>query len=344
MKNEDKVSIIIPAYNCEKTIKEAILSAQNQTYELIEIIVINDGSTDETEQIVNEIAKKDDRIRSYFQSNNGVSAARNAGLKYASGKYITFLDADDILKNDAIQKLVESSENADIVISGIHIFMKNSRGKSRETEYTHRDVYLDSNMEIWGNFYKLFYDNCLNSPCARLYKKSVIDEYTIKMDTDLEMGEDLQFNLLFLEYAESLKVVSGTVYIYNTYQSFLSKKKTDDLFEKRKKSVVLLEGHLRNHDLDGNIVYFMFLKLMISQVMQERKNGKKYIQRKKIIEKLIEREEIKISIDNYHPEGVLGNALKTIIATKNIHIIDAFAGFCLIMNSWLQHFYRRVSV
>lgn len=100
------VSIIIPAYNCEKYIADAINSCINQNYSNIEIIVVNDGSTDSTKEIVEEFLV-DPRVKLINQENQGVSTARNVGINNSSGKYITFLDSDDTLAPDTIRKNID---------------------------------------------------------------------------------------------------------------------------------------------------------------------------------------------------------------------------------------------
>lgn len=98
-----KVSVIIPVYNTEKYVKDAILSIINQTLKEIEILVINDGSTDNSLQIITEIAKKDNRMQIFSQENKGQSIARNVGIEKARGEYIYFMDSDDLLDLEALE-------------------------------------------------------------------------------------------------------------------------------------------------------------------------------------------------------------------------------------------------
>lgn len=105
------VSIIIPVYNSEKFVEEAVLSAVNQTYKNIEIIVVNDGSTDGSQSIIEQLAAKYSSIRYFRQLNQGACVARNRGITEAKGKYIKFLDADDLLVSDALELQVEFTEN-----------------------------------------------------------------------------------------------------------------------------------------------------------------------------------------------------------------------------------------
>ena len=102
MKNRSYVdgllSIIVPAYNCEKSIEKCIDSILKQTYNDIEIIIVNDGSTDRTDDICREMAKQENRIKYIFKENGGVSSARNIGLDFANGEFIQFVDSDDYLE------------------------------------------------------------------------------------------------------------------------------------------------------------------------------------------------------------------------------------------------------
>ncbi|MBQ8784417.1 MAG: glycosyltransferase family 2 protein [Alphaproteobacteria bacterium] len=118
------VTVVIPVYNVEKYLEQCLDSVINQTYKDIEIICINDGSTDNSITILEKYALSDNRIKIISQTNQGISAARNAGIKVATGKYITFLDSDDFLSRDAIEKMVTAIENnyVDFVVCQAHAF------------------------------------------------------------------------------------------------------------------------------------------------------------------------------------------------------------------------------
>lgn len=118
-----KISIIIPVYNTEKYVKDAILSIMNQSIKDIEILVINDGSTDNSLQIIRELAKLDSRIRIFSQENKGSSIARNVGINKARGRYIYFMDSDDLLCKDALIKCYEKcvKNNLDFVFFDANI-------------------------------------------------------------------------------------------------------------------------------------------------------------------------------------------------------------------------------
>lgn len=117
-----KISIIVPCYNVEKYLKKCLDSLVNQTYQDIEIIMVDDGSPDRSGIICDEYAAKDDRIKVIHKLNGGVGAARNDGLKIASGDWVIFCDSDDWLEADALEKLVETGETigADVVFGDVN--------------------------------------------------------------------------------------------------------------------------------------------------------------------------------------------------------------------------------
>ena len=115
-----EVSVIIPVYNNEKYVEECVRSVQNQTFEDLEILVINDGSTDGSGEILERLLREDKRLRLFHQENKGAGAARNKGLDTASGRYLVFVDGDDWIAPDYIEKLYAAAEEreSEMVICG----------------------------------------------------------------------------------------------------------------------------------------------------------------------------------------------------------------------------------
>ena len=111
---KDMVSIIVPVYNVEGYIDRCLQSMASQTYASLEIILVNDGSTDRTADLCAEFARKDERVRVLTQTNKGAAAARNAGIQASEGRYITFVDADDVLLPKAFEKTVQAMENREL--------------------------------------------------------------------------------------------------------------------------------------------------------------------------------------------------------------------------------------
>ena len=141
----DLISVIIPVYNVEKYLEKCINSVINQTYKNLEIILVNDGSTDNCPNICDEFAKKDSRIRVIHKQNGGLSSARNAGLDIANGQYIGFVDSDDYIHTEMYQKLYEAliSQNADLSICSYEEVTE--KGKSIDGFSPIKDEILDAN-------------------------------------------------------------------------------------------------------------------------------------------------------------------------------------------------------
>ena len=141
-----KVSVIVPIYNAEMYIDKCIQSIINQTLRDIEIILVDDGSTDRSFEISNKYAKKDERIKIIKQKNKGVGAARNYGVSIATGKFITFIDSDDFVEIDMLEILYNAAinNNCDIIFSGIKIINNNDieyKFTSNSKIYTKQEVF-----------------------------------------------------------------------------------------------------------------------------------------------------------------------------------------------------------
>lgn len=180
-----KISIIIPVYNVEKYIKKCLDSVINQTYKNIEIIVIDDGSTDKSSSICDEYAKKDKRIRVIHQENKGLSGARNTGLKYITGDYITFIDSDDYVEKDYVEYLYNLIIEDDYDISAcnfVKIYEKNIDKKNGDNKYIlNREQAFSMMLDIENNF--------TTTAWAKLYKKNLFKD--IKFPEN-EIYEDIE--------------------------------------------------------------------------------------------------------------------------------------------------------
>ena len=200
-----KVSVIVPTYNAEKYLSRSIDSIINQSYDNLEIIIIDDASTDKSKDIIKKYASVDNRIRTFYSEiNQGVSRSRNIGLKSFSGDYVVFLDADDFITKDAIKIMVEASEkyNGDVIDSYHLIIYKNKKKTSYFTENkVPKEIMvmgsLDSNIEVLTKSTYI---------TGKLIKKDLLKD--LYFDEDLRRYEDLVFehelklrlnNMVFLD-------------------------------------------------------------------------------------------------------------------------------------------------
>ena len=201
--NGKMVSVIIPAYNAAVFIESTINSLLCQTYENFEIIVVNDGSVDNTLDIVTRIAEKDPRVKVFTQENGGVSAARNTALSKASGEYITYVDADDSLPKNAIETMVNlMRDDVDFVVcSHNEIRFLTTPHIEKPCEYTKQEIndkFIEFDSVVWW-------------PWGKLFRRSVIEENNLRYDTSISFGEDHVFNLLYAKHIKGKAVVSDKV-------------------------------------------------------------------------------------------------------------------------------------
>ncbi|MEH7419589.1 glycosyltransferase, partial [Neobacillus drentensis] len=211
---EVKVSIIIPVHNVEKFITQCIESLLSQTLKECEFIFINDGSKDRSSEIIIKYKKRDKRIILINQNNGGVSAARNAGLKVATGEYICFVDADDMVEKEMYKVLYETAkyENCDIVVSNFQSEMEGRRVFSNypfPKNISFNFEYVQQ--ELLPYFIK---KDDLNTVCTKIYKKDLIAKADASFPQELALGEDGFFNMLCFSYANSIRFIEYTGYNY----------------------------------------------------------------------------------------------------------------------------------
>lgn len=203
---ESLISIVIPAYNAGAFIKNCLNSILNQSYKNFEVIAVNDGSKDNTLEILEEYAKRDSRIKPFTQENGGVSSARNKGLENANGEFITFVDADDSIPENALSDLVSlMSEDIDFVV-GSHYEIRFSAVPHIE------EVKLFSKEEINSDF--INFDKVIWWPWGKLYRADIIRNNNLRYDTQMTFGEDHIFNLLYSKHITGKALISDKI-VYN---------------------------------------------------------------------------------------------------------------------------------
>lgn len=209
-----KISIIIPVYNSASFLRKCIDSLLNQTYHNLEIILIDDGSKDDSNNICRYYQNLDNRILFIEQENMGVSNTRNNGIRIATGDYIMFVDSDDYVSNDLCQILIDNSNDG----SDDLIFCSYSQVSTSGKIIDGNSLYEYHNKirrvsDLAGENFDFFYKNLyFNTPVCKLYKRSIIGNCTF--DSSLSLGEDLLFNLDFLKNCEYISFVNSSLYFY----------------------------------------------------------------------------------------------------------------------------------
>ena len=204
---QKKVSIIVPLYNVEKYIAQCIESILNQHFKNFELIIINDGSSDSSVDIVQQYVKKDTRIILINQENSGVSATRNNGLRRATGKYVVFIDADDFVAPDFLDYMLELSDQYD----SDFCFSQNAFTKIDEEQIESDDIHtLSSDQAIALLLSPRVIVGCWN----KIYRRSFLVENDLHFSTSLFYGEGLNFITRVADKANSICVGDRKVYYY----------------------------------------------------------------------------------------------------------------------------------
>lgn len=261
-----KVSVIVPVYNVEKYIKKCLDSLVNQTLNGVEIIVVNDGSPDNSQKIIDEYTKKYKNVKSYIKENGGLSDARNYGIKKATGEYISFVDSDDYIRNDMLEIMYNYAikEDLDVVVcDSINVYDNGS------------EILIKSNNNYSDNDVR----NYIISPpmaCTRLFKKTIFDKIQFKKNI---YYEDLEMTPKVVNITDKIGFVSEGLYYYVQRDGSIMKqnvfnKKLLNIFDVLKSNKDLLEDKFPE---EIEYMYITHLLRTASLRFLNYDNGKEYI-------------------------------------------------------------------
>lgn len=228
------ISVIIPVYNAEPYLNRCIDSVLASTYRDFEIILVNDGSTDRSPDICRAYEENDSRVIFLSQENQGVSAARNHGIRKARGEWLVFLDSDDFISDDFLELAARPEyRQTDLILFQFALHASRDSNASKDSGRAHnscrqnpessatpphyfqgedmlrflRRILVPSPLEEGGTL-------DFRTPCARAYRKSILEEYSIRFSPDIRVGEDLLFNLEYQLKAKSCVFLPRDVYFY----------------------------------------------------------------------------------------------------------------------------------
>ncbi|MGM0753098.1 MAG: glycosyltransferase family 2 protein [Bacillota bacterium] len=201
------VSIIVPAYNVEKYIEKCLSSILEQTYSNIEVIVVNDGSTDKTGQLIDNVSQQDSRVRVLHKKNAGVSAARNSGIDISTGEYLVFVDGDDYIAQDYVEYMLSLIENTGSEFCLSKRCFTKSGEKQTESEYIEKLQPEDATALLLSPDVIV---GCWN----KIFKRSFLFDNNLKFSTTLFYGEGLSFITTASQLSNSVGVGNRKVYYY----------------------------------------------------------------------------------------------------------------------------------
>jgi len=217
----EKVSVIIPVYNAEKTVESAIESVLTQSYPNIELIIVDDGSTDRSGEICSSICQSDKRIFVIHTLNHGASGARNTGLQRANGRFLMFVDADDLLLPDAIHKMVNEIGNCEMAC-GAFWKISDSRFKlSDAVGYGVRDKRGLAEF-VMKNLKDPSRNQLLSGCWAKLYRLQIIRAHNIQFPENQSSAEDMTFNFSYLKHCQKVLFMDTPIYENHKHHDFKS--------------------------------------------------------------------------------------------------------------------------
>jgi glycosyltransferase involved in cell wall biosynthesis len=267
--------VVIPAYNAQEYLAKCLESVLNQTFRDFEVILINDGSSDRTEEICLAYASRDSRIRYYSQVNQGVSVTRNKGLGYALGDYLVFVDSDDWVESDYIDRLASSIGNSDLVICGVRLI------PGGECRFAQRQVsassfftdFLRYRTDRYANYY-------LHTLWNKIFRTEVIRKGQLRFRSDISICEDYIFILQYLSLCESISFINHVLYNYRYVSSSLTSAVRANTYS----DVVFSCDYTKNYVEENELImnkrtawmrysyscYAMLIKLFISGLGRKR--------------------------------------------------------------------------
>lgn len=271
---EPKVSVIIPIYNVEKYLNRCVDSVLTQTLKEIEVILVDDESPDNSPQMCDEYAQKDERIRVIHKKNGGLGLARNSGLDIAKGDFVAFLDSDDYIEKDALEILYNTCIGKKVEICYGSYLYEMKDGRTIKKQEVKQPVYYYGKeetrkflLDMVGPLPEYSHDvKYAVSVCKGLYKRSLFEEYHFRFDSEKNIAsEDFLFHIRFLVEVNSVAVIPFYFYHYCENSASITHTYSEEKFQRIAKSMVEVEKRLSEvFDVSDYMIHYqrcLFLSL-----------------------------------------------------------------------------------
>ena len=242
-----KYSLIVPVYQCKDHIASCVDSILRQSFSDFELVLVDDGSTDGSAMICNELAKTDTRVRVFHKPNGGAASARNYGLDHAVGTYVFFIDGDDVISPNSLQLLDDFTSEYNLLIFGMSFDYYRGERLIRSERLSCLFGGYHLPIDIAGHFSEFFADNQLSSACNKVFDRAIIEKNQIRFREGMALYEDFDFVVNYLQYVSSVYCVNQCLYFYrNDLNKIHSKARFQDLTKIR----------LQLHDLNNSLLSF----------------------------------------------------------------------------------------
>lgn len=318
------VSIIVPVYNIADYLDKMVISILSQSYQDIEILLVNDGSTDESLIMCQKYEFQDNRVKVFNQMNSGVSVARNRGIEESTGDFLFFFDGDDYVESTMIEVMVNKIEpSIDMVVCGITIhnhYLTNKQFNKGISEKEKKITIKELAYDYW-EYYEL---GVINAPWNKLFRKEIIDYNQLKFPEGLKMGEDAYFNLSYLSHSKEIKIISNPMYHYFIYSGQSSKRINIDHyqmmafnFEKIRSFIQQFDG-FKNKKIQTEFNYQFYREVLYSMKLIYRSKMYSKNEKKQYIHKIVE---INKDIQYAEPKRIEDYILLPLFKKKSISSI-----------------------
>jgi glycosyltransferase involved in cell wall biosynthesis len=323
-----KYSVIIPAYNAEATIRRCMDSLVSQLPDDSEVLLINDGSTDGTEEICRNYSERYPAVKLISKPNGGVSSARNIALDAAMGEYILFVDSDDAVRSDYFSVIDEALKCSPDML----LFRKQTMGKNCPYIKCCKDKIYDDRISSSRFLSKCLQRQELNLITTKAFKRKIVEEHGLGFDERLDIGEDKAFALAFSLYAEKVKTIPNRLYYLSLEDpDSLSRRKRERLYESAMLEHRLMLNTIEKADAPiecksgfQNAVTFSFYRSAYTVVGELRKFGLKKNERVKKARVLLE---YYSNEDSFPPRDFLSRFIAFPVRKKQAFLVDSAVRF-----------------
>ena len=334
------ISILMPVYNSQEYLKNTVQGVINQSYKEWELILVDDGSKDNSKNICIELQKFDNRIRFINKENTGVSDTRNIALDNAKGKYIAFIDSDDSVHKDYLKILLSSIEksNGQLAVCGFKERKISTNGQIEELSrvfYPKEVIAIEDMKDLIMDFGN---SGLLNPLWNKLYNREIIEENNIRFKEEVETGEDFIFNLQYFRKINNICFSKGELYYYiRRNNNSITYQYIDNMYEKGLEIHNLLEDFLKDMNfynsknkyiLYGNHlmgVFSAFLNLFHKDCKLTLKQKKHYIKA------IVNREYVsECAVNRKRDKGLIGLTALLVRIKNSTIICSVFKGISLV--------------
>lgn len=345
-----KISVIIPAYNCADFIGDTIYSLKAQTLKDFEVIIINDGSTDNTLEEIERFQKKDERIKVFTVPNGGPAKARNIGIEKAQGEYLYFMDSDDTIANDMLFEMYQKALEFDLDMVACAYFMDDiGGGHHYVTEFNHDPFVAKRPTEFRSKLMSLIKSYMMNVVWNKLYKTSLIKEHKILFKDEIKNGEDRLFNMQTFKHIERFAFIDKPFYHYYLRgEDSLNNKYLPNRFEGSLSCYLeLLKAYEEMNILtekNKSYIDFIFIKGVVSCFTQlcVKSCTLKLKEKKAYIGELLENDYVKEAIKTSDDEFSYSKHVNRILRTKNKTLIYLMAKGIYLMQFKFNTLFQRM--